>query len=466
MYDFNIYGGFSARPAYQIKLYTRRDLTDWANNRSSYAWALYAEKISSGTTWTADPQPWNVQVGSDNFSGSHHLDFRSTNSILLASNTTNYFNHDGNGYLNITVAANVLAAGGSLFGNAYASGTFPTDRIPKAPAAPTMQGTTNITTDSYQLNFYGNDDGGSAIQGWQIQYAENSGFTVGSGVVTNDPGDGTATIHFRDDNTTYYNRVRGWNNASGGITYGAWGSTVAVTTLLADTAPAAPGMSGITSVSWDRMTVNWYANSNGGSPVTSTRLELSTSPSFTSPIVVTNPSTSQQITGLNDLTTYYARVRQVNAIGTSAWSSTVSATTTATPTAPEAPTLNSLTAVGPDRITVTYTQNGNGGSPVTGGTLQYATNAAFTGASTAAGSGSPRIVTGLNDGTEYWFRFNVTNAWGTSPWSNVLSATTLAAIFVGKSGSFQYTEVYVGKNGAYVLAEVLVGSGGTYVSPT
>lgn len=461
MYDFNIYGGFSARPAYQIKLYVRRDITDVANNRSSYAWALYAEKISSGTTWTADQQPWYVQVGPDNFSGTHSLDFRSTNSILLASNTTNYFNHDGNGYLNIGLAASVVAAGSSLFGNASASGTFPTDRIARPPAAPTAQGVESITTNSMVFRFYGNSDNGSAITGWRIERSLSPSFTSPH-VTNNAPNNGVVGATGLDDDTTYYFRVRG-SNAVGDS---GWSGTVSGKTLLADTVPDAPTAMGITNKSWDRFTFQFNDNGNGGTPITSHRLEVSTSSSFTSPIVVTNPGFSHVVTGLAGNTKYYARVRATNAIGNSAWSGTVSATTTATPTAPGPPVLTGLSNIGPDSITVTYTARDNGGSNITSGQMQYATNAGFSGATDIGGTGSPRVVTGLEDGTEYWFRFRVTNAWGTSGWSNILSASTLSAVLVGKSGEFEYTTVYVGKNGGWVAAEVFVGSGGSFVSPT
>ncbi|NCZ53833.1 MAG: hypothetical protein EBY81_08055, partial [Verrucomicrobia bacterium] len=87
-------------------------------------------------------------------------------------------------------------------------------------------------------------------------------------------------------------------------------------TVTAPAAPAAPTFSSVTSTGF---TVNWLAVSGA----TSYKLDVSSSSSFASYVSqdLTVSGTSQAVTSLSPGTTYYARVRAVNAGGTSASSS-------------------------------------------------------------------------------------------------------------------------------------------------
>lgn len=90
-------------------------------------------------------------------------------------------------------------------------------------------------------------------------------------------------------------------------------------------------------------------------------------------------------------------------------------------TVPEAPTIGSASA-GNARCVVTFTANGNGGSPITSYTATSSP-----GSLTGAGSSSPITVTGLTNGQAYTFTVTATNAEGTSSASSASNSCTPVA---------------------------------------
>ena len=185
----------------------------------------------------------------------------------------------------------------------------------------------------------------------------------------------------------------------------------------------------------------WNApSSDGGSPVTgydvyegTTAGGESTTPANGN-VVLT--STSATVTGLVNGTTYYFTVKAVNGIGSSAASEEVSATPADPPDAP----LNLTASPANDSVSLAWTPpTSNGGSPISayyvfggpasGAKPSPANSRALTARIATGLRGRTLfqyVVTGLTDGTTYHFTVRAVNAAGTSPASNVASATPRA----------------------------------------
>lgn len=228
-YDITVYGAYPNRSNHYIALYVRRDQTDVANNRSTYAWQLSAHRSGGWQgTYYNDPLPWNVNVAGYGFSGSAGLPFRSNVSdFVLASGVTGWVSHDANGYLNIGVAAN---HGGGQFGVASASGTFSTDRIPKIPSAPAWISATNVGNTSMRINWGMAADNGAGLDAYLLRRSTDPGFGTYVDTLYN-TSNFSADVTGLSPGNTYYFRVYAHN----GVGFGPSTSVLAQATL-----PSAP----------------------------------------------------------------------------------------------------------------------------------------------------------------------------------------------------------------------------------
>lgn len=127
------------------------------------------------------------------------------------------------------------------------------------------------------------------------------------------------------------------------------------------------------------------------------------------------------------------------------------------------------TPIGLTKITTNSMQYQFSGNDLRGGTLQrweyqYADNASFTGAVTVTSSGTS-IQGGLVPGKTYYFRSRaVTNA-GPGAWSSVISAKTLAAVYVSNGTDWLPCEVYYSDGQTWKAVEVYYSNGTAWVSP-
>jgi hypothetical protein len=194
------------------------------------------------------------------------------------------------------------------------------------------------------------------------------------------------------------------------------------------TVPSAPTLTSATAGNGS-VTLNWSAPaSTGGSPITGYNVFVGTAAGGESATAVNAaPLTSTTLTvgSLTNATTYYFVVEALNAVGASAASNELSATPIAA-SVPGAPTLNSAKAAS-GSVTLNWSAPAStGGSALTGYFVYLGTSAG--GESTSALNSTPltgtgAIVSGLTNGTTYYFKVTAANALGVSASSNELSAT-------------------------------------------
>ena len=161
---------------------------------------------------------------------------------------------------------------------------------------------------------------------------------------------------------------------------------------------------------------------DGGAPISTFEYSLDGG-AWTSAATSSEPVT---ITGLTTGRTYAVRFRAVNAVGTGDASASVDVTPRTTPGAPQSPVAQS----GDRSVALSWTAPADdGGDAVVDHVVQYATSVGgpfvpFDDGISAAGSAT---VTGLTNGTEYFFRVVAVNGAGSGLPSPVVAATPLAA---------------------------------------
>ena len=156
-------------------------------------------------------------------------------------------------------------------------------------------------------------------------------------------------------------------------------------------------------------TINWTAQSNGGSAIIS--YSVTSSPGNFQATTVDGSTTTATISGLTNGTSYTFTVVATNALG----SSTASAASTPVTTsfiAPSAPT-NVTASAGNALAIVTWTvSTNNGGSAIT--SYSVTSSPGNFQATTTNGSTTTVTVSGLTNGTSYTFTVVATNAAGPS----------------------------------------------------
>ena len=310
---------------------------------------------------------------------------------------------------------------------------------PGAPAVALTAGNGSLT-----VQFTLADNGGSPVTGYD--YSLDGGPFVSTGT------SGTSfTVTGLTNGTRYTVSVRADNAIGDGTPSNPVPGTPATvpdapTTVLASSDSAAA------DVSWTEPA------GNGGSPVTGYRATAYTTVSGTTtagtPCTTTAPTTACIITGLTNGTVYYVAVTATNAQGTGVSSSPrVSVTPIARPSAPTITAANS----GDTYLSVAFTAGAAGGDPITA--YQYSLDGGTTW-TTATGTTSPIIISGLTDGTSYPVVIRAVSAAGVGAVSNSRSGTPAAY----PSSVDSTTVVANGQNGQVAVSWTVPANGGAPIT--
>ena len=255
---------------------------------------------------------------------------------------------------------------------------------------------------------------GRAVTDYVVQYSSNNGTswtTFSDGVSTTT----STTVTGLTNGTSYVFKVAAVNLAGTG-TYTANSSA-----LIPATVPNAPtgvtGTFGNTSVS-----LTWTAPATGGSALTDYVTQYSSDGTTwtTFPDGTVSATASSSVTGLTNYATYYFRVAAVNAIGTSEYSTAISVIPGVTPGSVGTTIAN----IGSTQIGLSWTINPSGASSATDWLVQYSTNnSTWTTFSDGVSTTTSATVTGLTNGTLYYFRVAPINPATTGAFGTSASAT-------------------------------------------
>ncbi len=283
-----------------------------------------------------------------------------------------------------------------------------------APDAPTI-GTATAGNAQATVTFTPPvDDGGSAITTYTV--------TSNPGAVTATDTGSPITVTGLANGTTYTFTVTATNAIGTSLPSAASNAVTPATIPDAPTNLSATSGNAEVDLDWDAPV------SNGGSAITDyvIQYKLSSEPTTWSTFSDgTSTVTTTTVTGLTNELAYDFRVSAVNAVGTSAVSSTDSATPTAGNTAPDAPT--ALAAIADDaEVSLSWSAPADdGGSAITDYIVQYklSSDSSWTTFSDGTSTVTSATVTGLTNDLSYDFRVSAVNAIGTSSPSLTDSAT-------------------------------------------
>jgi hypothetical protein len=143
-------------------------------------------------------------------------------------------------------------------------------------------------------------------------------------------------------------------------------------------------------------------------------------------LINTQTGSTLTVGSLNNGTQYFFKVSAVNSVGESDLSSSASATPAVPATAPGVPQSLSATA-GDTEVALSWSApSSDGGATVTGYKVYQQNTGDSSFAVVATPSGTAHTVTGLNNGTTYYFKVAAVNSVGTGNLTSAVSSTPAA----------------------------------------
>lgn len=281
------------------------------------------------------------------------------------------------------------------------------------PSAPTTLAATASSTSQINLTWA---DVSTNEDGFRVERStDGATFSALTNV-------GVNVVSFSDTglaaSTKYYYRVLAYN--AGGNS--AYTSIVSATTQAVVPAPAAPTTLALSVKGSFSIALTWADKSTN-----ETGFIIERSPNGTSFTAVTTVGAGVVAftdSGLTAATKYYYRVAATNSGGKSAYTTAVSATTSALPAIPTAPTSLAITSVSNSSLKLTWSDKS---SNETGFKIERSPNGTtFTQIATVGASVITFSDSGLAASTKYYYRIRSYNDGGNSAYTTVASGTTQA----------------------------------------
>ena len=386
--------------------------------------------------------------------GQLQVNFTAPSSTLAITNYE-YSITGGSSWISAGTTSSPLTIAGLLNGTVYAvriravsaagagESSTATNAVPSAlPGAPTITAVTaGQDGTSLVVTFVAGYAGGSTIDDFEYatSIGENtSNFETYTSAGTSSP----FTINGLQTGTTYTVQLRAKNSAG----YGPGSAYQTGVTLAAPSAPQ------ITSVArGDQRLVVTYAAydsvTSGGSPISKIEYSVDSGTVWADAGTLANPFT---IAGLTNGQSYNLRLRAMNAIGVSPVSTVVQGAPAGVPSAPRQV---SVTA-GPASATLSWLApvSNNGAAVESYTATAFADLSGGNVASICSTSTTSCTVSGLSNGTTYYFSVTATNAAGTS----IASSPRVSAIPAALPGAPTISSVTAGN--AYVSVAFSAGS--------
>lgn len=373
------------------RLNAYKSLTD--DNLPSVPSGLTANNVSQ-TSFTIN---WNAVSGAT----SYDIQVREQGGTWTTINTT-AITYDYSGATADTTYEFQVRANNDAGSSGYSAlSSVTTEAAPTVPNAPTNLNASDITFNSFTINWNAVSDAND--YDLDVRPQGGSWTTINISTTSYDyTGLGAET--------TYEFQVRA-NNSIGAS---ANSDLVSATTLAAPTAPEAPINLAASNITYNSFTISWDAVTDADSYELDLRVFGGTWST------VSLSETTYNYTGLNAETTYEFQIRAVNTVGASSNSTLGSATTTVAPTAPDTPTNLAASNITFDSFTITWNASTDAES--------YDLNLRAVGGTwtTVNLSTTNYDYTGLDAETNYEFQVRANNGIGSSDYSAIVSATTLA----------------------------------------
>lgn len=170
-------------------------------------------------------------------------------------------------------------------------------------------------------------------------------------------------------------------------------------------------------------------------------------------------TSARNFTGLKRATSYTFRARVHNEAGWSTWAGDKVFTTLAT--VPDQSDTPIFGTPGQNSVTVTMTDNSNGGSTILERQLQWGTDG-VTFPNTWTLTGTSQLVTNLTAGHKIYFRGRTRNAIGWSTYTNVASVKLVAGAWVRYAGVWKEAVPWVRVSGVWKTAKPWVRIAGAW----